>query len=72
MKTLEEYKMEVAKAILLHAPELENSGIQCPSCAEELAWAERSLFSRVPQMRRLLCPGCGFSEVVAVLEPVTA
>ncbi len=59
MITLDEYKLRAAAT-----ESRALSGIECPDCKAELDWAERQLFSREPPMRRLVCPACGFSEVV--------
>ncbi len=61
MKTLDEYLAET------RAPQPpEASGIECPECSKELMWDSPSLICTNPQMRRLICPGCEFSQVVPV------
>jgi len=60
LKTLEEYE---ASDAIADAPEL--SGVACPECSEEMAWDSPSLVLKEPPMRRINCPSCSFSRVVA-------
>jgi len=64
MQSLEDYEREREAVDPLDLSRTGTAtGIACPDCKEELR-QEDVLFSRIPPLKRVTCPGCSFSKVV--------
>ena len=65
MQTLEEYEAGRAAARDMNTADAPKGiGDECPDCDAELTDDGLSLVSKVPPMKRVTCPACGFSKVV--------